>query len=71
MQTQKAAQQPSPMRIFEAFNAYQKTAALKAAIDLELNEARYQNLAMRIQDVGPFWNRYGVVWSQRQDLAAL
>lgn len=36
MQTQKAAQQPSPMRIFEAFNAYQKTAALKAAIDLDI-----------------------------------
>ena len=36
MQTQKAAQQPSPMRIFEALNAYQKTAALKAAIDLDI-----------------------------------
>jgi len=35
MQTQKAAQ-PSPMRIFEAFTAYQKTAALKAAIDLDI-----------------------------------
>lgn len=37
MQTSKAAQQqPSPMRIFEAFTAYQKTAALKAAIDLDI-----------------------------------
>jgi SAM-dependent methyltransferase len=36
MQTQKAAQQTSPMRIFEALNAYQKTAALKAAIDLDI-----------------------------------
>jgi len=36
MQTQKAAQQPSPMRVFEALNAYQKTAALKAAIDLDI-----------------------------------
>src|SRR5436190_15137300 len=36
MQTQKAAPQPSPMRIFEALNAYQKTAALKAAIDLDI-----------------------------------
>ena len=35
MQTPKAAP-PSPMRIFEALNAYQKTAALKAAIDLDL-----------------------------------
>ena len=36
MQTQKAAPQPSPMRIFEALNAYQRTAALKAAIDLDI-----------------------------------
>src|SRR5213595_2476747 len=36
MQTQKAAPQPSPMRIFEALNAYQSTAALKAAIDLDI-----------------------------------
>lgn len=35
MQTPKAAP-PSPMRIFEALNAYQKTAALKAAIDLDI-----------------------------------
>jgi ubiquinone/menaquinone biosynthesis C-methylase UbiE len=35
MQTPKAAP-PSPMRIFEALNAYQKTAALKAAIDLDV-----------------------------------
>jgi len=34
MQPPKAAP-PSPMRIFEALNAYQKTAALKAAIDLD------------------------------------
>jgi 2-polyprenyl-3-methyl-5-hydroxy-6-metoxy-1,4-benzoquinol methylase len=35
MQTPEAAP-PSPMRIFEALNAYQKTAALKAAIDLDV-----------------------------------
>src|SRR5437868_671115 len=35
MQTQNVPP-PSPMRIFEALNAYQKTAALKAAIDLDI-----------------------------------
>src|SRR5437899_11801916 len=31
-----SAQQPSPERFFEVMNAYQQTAALKAAIELDL-----------------------------------
>ncbi len=36
MSTAAQAQQPSPTLIFETLNAYQRTAALKAAIDLEV-----------------------------------
>src|SRR2546426_3903444 len=36
MSTPGSAQQPSPERFFEVMNAYQQTAALKAAIELDL-----------------------------------
>lgn len=36
MATTEAAQQPTPERFFNAINAHQQTAAMKAAVDLEL-----------------------------------
>src|SRR5713101_6233512 len=36
MSTQTAAQKPTPERIFNALNAYQQTATLKTAIELDI-----------------------------------
>src|SRR5579862_2521713 len=36
MATQSSAAQPNPNRVFEAFNAYQNTAAMGAAMELDL-----------------------------------